>query len=209
MVEISHARAWGSLGRKALPDVVAVARGVLADEEQFVSAVVEEFAALGDDAVERLAAHLPADAGDRAERAVLVAPLRDPQVRVVPRRQAEPGRIVLEIPDPLPVLPLHGQPNGLEPAVLRGGQRVPGDPVFRGVVGEPTGLNPWASDHGIHRLHDLVPIKHADHRVDPRGPLQHLGPVPLHEAPGDDDAADLPPLLGSDGFLDDPERFVL
>ncbi len=47
---------------------------------------------LGQDLLDRLGPHRPADRGDRAERAALIAPFADSQIGVMPRRQAQGGR---------------------------------------------------------------------------------------------------------------------
>ena len=77
-------------------DVGAVAGRVLADQVQLDRAVGGEFLRLEQDLLDRLGPHRPADGRDRAERAALVAPFADAQVRVVARRQAQPGAVVFE-----------------------------------------------------------------------------------------------------------------
>ncbi len=123
-------------------------------------------------------------------------------------RDAEAGGVVLEVADAVAVLAVDGEAGGLETAILRGNQRVAGDPVLRtDFLGGP-GLRPGARS-AAHRLDDVVAVKDTDHRVDPGRPLEHPGPVPLHQAPRDHDALDLPRLLGRDRVLDDLERLVL
>jgi hypothetical protein len=202
----------GAKGFEPRSDVVAVACGVLADEEELVGSVVDEFAALGGDAVGPFAPHLAADARDRAEGAVLIAPLADSEVGVVARREAEARGIVFEIADALAVLALDRQADGLEAAVFGGGESVAGDPVLglfrrRRRPGEADLL---ARDDGrANGFHDLVAVEDADHRVDAGGPFEHLGAVALDEAPRDDDAADLAAVLGGDGVLDDAQALIL
>ena len=77
-------------------DVVAVAGGVLSDQVQLDRAVGGQLLGLGQNLPDRLGPHRPADAGDRAEAAPLVAPLGHAEVSPVPRRQAEAGAVVLE-----------------------------------------------------------------------------------------------------------------
>ncbi len=188
-------------------DVVAPARRVLTDEVQFERAVFQQLARLGQDPVQRLGAHLAADRRDRAERALLVAALGDLQVRVVPGRQAHAGRVVLEVADALAVLAVHGQPDGVLAPLLRGLQGVARDPVLGLVrrLGEALALGSFTP----HRPDDVVAIEHADHRVDARGPLQHLGPVTLHQAAGDHHPLQFAAVLLLDGLGDDFQRFLL
>ncbi len=97
-------------------DVVAVGSGVLPDEGDLERAVGEEFLDLFEDAVDGLGAEFAADRRDGAERAALVAPLGDAQVRVVARGEAEPRGIRLEVADALAVLALDGEPDGVHAA---------------------------------------------------------------------------------------------
>ena len=64
----------------------------------------------------------------------------------------------------------------------------------------------FSSDDSIN---DFVAVKDTHHRVDARGPFEHLGAVALHEATGDHDALDLALGLVADRFLDDAEGLVL
>ncbi len=194
--------------REARADVVPVRGRVLPDEQQLEGPVPHELAGLVLDPFERLGPHLAPDARDGAERAVLVAPLTDPQVRVVPGRQPQAGAVALEVADALAVLAVDGQARGL--LAQRFGLREPvgADPVVRARLdrlGERFAFRPGPP----HRLDDLLAVEDAEHRVHARHPVQDLRPVPLHEAARDDDPLDLPPVLPLHRLADHRQRFLL
>jgi hypothetical protein len=186
-------------------DVHAEAGRVLADEVQLERAVGEQLPRLGDDRLERLRAHLAADRRNGAEGAALVAPFGDPQVRPVPRREAETTRVVLEVADALAVLAVHGEADDVLPALARGLERVRGDPVARPLrrVGQAL------ARHRAHGVEHVVAVEDADHRVDAGRPFEELRAVTLHEAACNDDSLDLAALLALDRLADHVERLVL
>ena len=72
-----------------IADVHAPARGVLADEVEFDAAVVEKALRFVADVRTGLRSELAANRGDRAERALLIASLRDAEVGPVARGESE------------------------------------------------------------------------------------------------------------------------
>ncbi len=75
-------------------EVEPVIGGVLRDDIQFAHAVSRQLTGLGHDHLDRFRDVLAAHLGDRTERAGAVATFRDFEIRVVPRRDPQPGAIV-------------------------------------------------------------------------------------------------------------------
>ncbi len=82
--------------RRAVAPVLPVLVGVLGDEQELLRPVCRELARLLEDRFFRLAAEAPPEGGNRAEGALVVAALRDAQVRVMARREAEPPHLRAE-----------------------------------------------------------------------------------------------------------------
>ncbi len=78
-------------GAGLVADVDAVGRRVLADHEQLARAGRDELLRLAQDRVGPPAGEIASQAGDDAERAAVVAALRDFQVAVVTRRELQLG----------------------------------------------------------------------------------------------------------------------
>src|SRR3546814_6625095 len=70
-------------------DVDTVSRGVLADHQQFLGASLDQLFGLAQDRIGTARDEIAAQAGDDAERAAVVAALRNLQIAVVPRRELE------------------------------------------------------------------------------------------------------------------------
>ena len=54
----------------------------------------------------------------------------------------------------------------------------------------------------------MIAIKHADHRVDARSPLQKFRAVALHEAARDDDTLDFAFVFTTNRVMDHFKRFI-
>ena len=101
------------------------------------------------------------------------------------RRQSVPVVVAFPVADTFAVLALHGESDRVTTTFPRRLQCIAADPV--------SGC--FCFDVDVFRrsadgILDVVAIEDAEHGIDARCPLEHLGPVSLHEATGDHHAFD-------------------
>ncbi len=110
VLQLSIERAEQSGQPRRISDIRPIARRILPDEIQLHRPIRRQLLRLAEDLLHRLRSHQPPDARNRTKRTPLIAPLGNPQISIMPRRQPKPPLVILK----------HRQPIGFRFAHWRG-----------------------------------------------------------------------------------------